>query len=451
MLLKKNLSNDAIEAITAKVVAASDEFGYEAAWKELQPLLDVQQKQKEVATCLLRLIEERRCSVERSTEVLKKVIATYSDDVEILSLVGSALESARDIDELNAPPPNDPLFQNVVNSLVGLVEKHRGSDSEVNALSGLACAARMMGRQQDVLAEHCCKRLIEIDPRRSSYHYNLGLFYKTRGHFSLGLVANQLARELEDEPSESVSWNLGICATGAGEGSIALDVWKKIGQRIEMGRFNLPEGAYPQCKVKLAEHPLAERSAIDDAPGNEETIWIERLSPCHGIVRSVLYQQLGVDYGDVILMDGAPITYHKYGDTEVPVFPHLATLVRNNYSFYNFAGTQDESGRIYDASTELDDDIVIYPHSENFRTLCSNCWNNPELDHEHHEESEKHVVTGRIAAPSGVTPSELLEQLDKTFERRRPCRIYVPELCQAAGRSERIEFEKRRFEMLSQS
>ncbi|MFX4790264.1 hypothetical protein ABTB87_23585, partial [Acinetobacter baumannii] len=67
-----------------------------------------------------------------------------------------------------------------------------------------------------------------------------------------------------------------------------MDVWKRMGQKIEPGRFGLPEGGYPACKVKLAERPLAERAADSDDPGQEETVWIERLSPCHGIIRSVL-------------------------------------------------------------------------------------------------------------------------------------------------------------------
>ena len=73
----------------------------------------------------------------------------------------------------------------------------------------------------------------------------------------------------------------------------------------------------------------------------EETIWIERPSPCHGIVRSVLFQaEPGVDFGDMVLFDGAPITYHRYGDKQVPVFPHLATLHSWNHRFYDFAATQ---------------------------------------------------------------------------------------------------------------
>jgi hypothetical protein len=155
-------------------------------------------------------------------------------------------------------------------------------------------------------------RLLELEPDKSHRHYNYGLFLKTRGRFREGMLANQRAVTLSTEPSEAYEWNLGICATGAKDGAVALEVWKRMEQKIEMGRFGLPEGRYPQCKVRLAERPLAERTAERDDPGLEETIWIERLSPCHGVIRSVLYQDLGIDYGDVVLIDGAPITHHKH-------------------------------------------------------------------------------------------------------------------------------------------
>src|SRR5262249_22735591 len=160
----------------------------------------------------------------------------------------------------------------------------------------------------------------------------------------------------------------------------------------------LPEGSYPLCKVKLAERPLAERNADMDDPGLQETIWIERLSPCHGIIRSVLYDDLGVDYGDVILFDGAPITFHTYGDDKVEVFPHLATLVRQNYQFFDFAGTQGEPRQLSDADRDLDGDSVIYSHSEFVMQFCARCWRDPDVDHERHEPVETRVVVGRIAA-----------------------------------------------------
>src|SRR5262249_33430114 len=175
-------------------------------------------------------------------------------------------------------------------------------------LRGLATSARMLARQHDAIAESSHRKLTEIDPRKSEYHYNLGLFYKTRGRFEEGVAANQAAASLADEISESGEWNLRNCATGARNAVVALAGGKRMGQNIEIGRFGLPEGRYRPCKVRLAQRPLAERTADLDDPGEEETVWIERLSPCHGIIRSVLYGDLGVDYGDVILMDGAPIT-----------------------------------------------------------------------------------------------------------------------------------------------
>src|SRR5215831_19114546 len=97
--------------------------------------------------------------------------------------------------------------------------------------------------------------------------------------------------------------------------------------------------------------------------------WRRRLSPCHGIIRSVLFKDLGVDYGDVILFDGAPITYHTYGEKKVPIFPHLATLHRSHYQRFDFAGTQQAARQIH--NIEMEGDVVIYSHTENYRTLCA--------------------------------------------------------------------------------
>jgi hypothetical protein len=247
--------------------------------------------------------------IDHALRVLADLHASHVRNPALLGLIGSALQSARDIDFLNAPPPEHPLFREVSGQLAALAAAVRGEETEQAILRGLATAARMLARQQDEVAETSCQRLIELDPGDSSLYYNYGLYLKTRGRFREGMLANQTATSLVSEPFEACEWNLGICATGAGESGIALEVWKRMGQTIEMGRFGLPEGRYPQCKVRLAERPLAERSAECDDPGLEETIWIQRLSPCHGIVRSVLFQKLGVDFGDVVLFDGAPMTW----------------------------------------------------------------------------------------------------------------------------------------------
>jgi Flp pilus assembly protein TadD len=443
------MSSEEIEALARDVVAEMQAGRTQDVLHRLQPLRKVQSRQPEAAMALLGVVYERCLPREVAIEVLSEIAQSHDQDFRVLSALGRCLEAARDVDDLNAPPPKDSVFQAVVERLDGLAKVYEGRPEQEPILEGLATAARMLARQRDAIAESSYRKLTEIDPRKSAHHYNLGLFYKTRGRFAEGLTSNQLAASLKGEVVESYEWNLGICATGAGNAAIALDVWKRMGQAIEIGRFGLPEGRYRQCKVKLAERPLAERTSELDDPGAEETIWIERLSPCHGIIRSVLYQTLGVDYGDVILIDGAPITHHTYGEVHVPVFPHLATLLRRNYQVFDFAGTQDAARQLADVSADLDEDAVVYSHSESFTMLCASCWRDPDVDHDQHERVEKHVVTGRIAAPPGIAPARLLDMIDKAIEKRERCQLYAPDLCAAAGLIARERIDRLRFALLT--
>lgn len=269
----------------------------------------------------------------------------HGDDDAMLGGLGSALEAAHDLRFLNGAPLSDDVFRGVAERLRSRVPLVRGSAGEVPMLVGLATAGRLLGRAWDSDTESAYRRLLELRPTRWQDHDNFGLFLKVRGRFAEGLATNRRAAELGGD-DESVRWNLGICATGARDGATALRVWKELGQKIEMGRFGLPEGGYAAVKVRLAEHPLAEREAGQSDPGLEETIWIERLSPCHGVVRSALFQNLGIDYGDVVLFDGAPVTHHKYGEQQVPVFPQLVTLERPGYRTFPFVGTQPSEGAL---------------------------------------------------------------------------------------------------------
>jgi len=449
------LTPSQLDTIRKRIVSDAQAGRDDEAWSGLQSLLPASRRQEFVAAGVAHIVGSGHFSIERALQALEEVYSAHPHSESVLGPLGQALDEARDIDDLNSPAPDSPLFENVVNALSKLSERERGTDKEIDLLLGLRTAARMMARQHDELAEKSARRLVELQPKDGSHHYCLGLFLKTRGGFRDGMLANQAAitrhgaGKLFANPPEAYQWNLGICATGAGQGAIALEVWRQLGQKVEMGRFGLPDGGYPDCKVKLAQRPLAERSADSDDPGLEETIWIERLSACHGIIRSVLYNDLGVDYGDVVLFDGAPITYHTYGEKKVPVFPHLATLQRRHYQMFNFAGTQQTARQLHDI--EMEGDVVIYSHSENFISLCAACWQDPDLDHDDHRSVDKHVVTGRIAAPSDLAPDELLRQLDAVLAAQEPCRIYVPGLCEAAGFPERAAVERRRFEMITRS
>jgi len=442
------ISNLQVKTTAAKAMADAEAGNHEAAWAGVEALLAFQRQHRYAARWLVQVVGHGSLPREKALEVLTQVYEAHSRNQLLVGLLGDTLEAVSDIDMLNRPPPEHSLFSRVVDTLSEFLKEAKGRRNQVRLLSALATSARMMARQRDEIAERSHRRLVEMAPSASN-HYNLGLYLKTRGRFREGMLANQAAVARRIGSDEATDWNLGICATGAGEAAVALEVWKRMGNKIEMGRFGLPDGNYRNTKVRLSQRPLAEREVGSDDPGLEESIWVERLSPCHGIIRSVLYQDLGVNYGDVILFDGAPITHHKYGDTQVPVFPHLATLVRSHYRIFDFAGTQEEKGQLADASEDLAADAVVYPHSESFFTLCAACWRNPDTEHRHDRGGEKKtVITGKVAAPPGMAPRELLDQLDAAMAKREPCRLYVPDLCEAAGLVERAAVDRRRFNMI---
>lgn len=441
----QKLSDKKIKKIHDAAIAAND---CDEAWKILSPLTKAQTSNDVAADALIDIIRSGHLTIEQSLDLLSEIFEAHEDDDDVVILMGGAMEAGRDLDYLNDPPPEHPLFEQVINRLSEIALATNDRKKEALIVEGLSCTARLMARQYDEVAEKSYTRLVELLPSTPWAHYNQGLFFKTRGHFTEGVSANQKAIELADEPSDSYQWNLGICATGSGQAEIALNIWKEIGQNIEIGRFDLPEGGYPSCKVRLAQNPLSERDADHDNPGLEETIWIERLSPCHGIIRSVLFQELGVDYGDVILFDGAPVTYHKYGDQQFPVFPHLATIRKNNYQFFDFAGTQGAKDELGDISNHLEKDAVIYSHTENYSVLCSTCWRNEKIDHEHKESEEKHVVTGRIALPPDIKPKDIINKIDSVLIDTPESRVFSPDLCRAAGLEDRARIEERRFNIL---
>ena len=137
--------------------------------------------------------------------------------------------------------------------------------------------------------------------------------------------------------------------------------------------------------------------------------------------------------------------YHRYDDRKVPVFPHLATLSRGGYRFYDFAATQQESETVERVNDTLDKLAVIYSHTENFYRLCSCCWRNEDTNHTHAPEEHK-VVHGRIAVSPDITDADLLARIDKGFAGIDGAHLIAPDLARAAGQSDRREQDGQRTE-----
>ncbi len=153
-----------IDDLERNVMQAASAGRIEDASAALQTLLKMQPDQRQAATSLLRIVRDGHLPIERSLEVLTEIEACHPSDIELVSLLGDCLERACDIDFLNAPPPDQALFETVVNTLSRAASDPNHSGHETRILEGLATAARMRARQSDAVAEAAHKRLVELEP-----------------------------------------------------------------------------------------------------------------------------------------------------------------------------------------------------------------------------------------------------------------------------------------------
>jgi hypothetical protein len=68
---------------------------------------------------------------------------------------------------------------------------------------------------------------------------------------------------------------------------------------------------------------------VDGEAHATEVVWIDRLSPAHGVVLNVPTPASGHRFRDVVLHDGVPTGERRSGDRLVPVFDELALLERS--------------------------------------------------------------------------------------------------------------------------
>jgi hypothetical protein len=433
-----------------EAVAAGDETG---AWLSLQPLVDHRKEDTEAARFLAVALTNHGLDLDRRLELADALLSERIDDEHVPRIFGDQLESFVDMRYLNDAPPTHPFFGRLLEVLARHFDKATGEQGRVSAAFALAHVARLSGRSADVLCERVHQELLRLEPNKWQNHYNYGLFLKTRGRFADGARANQRAMELAGDDVEPVFWNLGICATGAGQGDVALGVWReRVSFKGALGEDGLPAGKFHQVKVRVAQRPLSERSAAADSPGTEETLWLERLSPCHGRVLSPPFSAVGVEYGDLVLFDGAPITKHEVDGREVPVFPQLATIRRSGWRVFQFAGRQITPGQIGDLSEALPGDSVLYPHTERMRFFCKKCWESggDGAAHAHSTERKNHtIVRGKFCVDPAVSLSDVDRVLGQLLQSKPGVVIACPDFQLAAGNARRAAQDSQEFERLA--
>lgn len=384
-----------------------------AAERALAKVLAASERDRTAAQCLAHATVLSGWSREHRLQLADALLSRWGDEFSVVGVLANEFESFVDIRFLNNPPPTDATSLRLLELAARHFERAQGDDKK-SAAEALFSIARMSGRAADTLCERAARAFIELEPKDSSGWYRFGLFLKTRGRFAEGVTANQRAAELAGEDNDATIWNLGICATGAGQGKLALDLWRtKLGAKLELGRNGLPTGTWHHVKVRLAERPLATRTAKDDSPGEEETVWVERLSPCHGRVISPTARELAADYGDLVLFDGAPVVTQQIEGKAVPVFPHLVTLEQGGWQIFRFAALGLGADGVAAINERLGDVAYLYSHTDSVFYLCRECADAGKVGDPcaHRKQGSGGEIRGKLC----VSPDAKLKEVDASL------------------------------------
>ena len=422
----------------------------EATWQELLTRRTQLVEDPKLAGLALGLIRQMgNGTVHR--DVLQDLARAWSGDWRISLAATSMLVEQAGRRGMDEPPiteegPASWAAAGLQRSLDALTDADRKDPAIAgNLYAMLGNALRLCGPDRDAEAQESFTCAIELDPDRGEWWYDAGLLDKWRGRFDEGFAANELARmHLGDE--RPVLWNLAICATAVGKAEEAVDAWLEMGidARVDRSR-GMPyvAGLPPLLLRVLSRTPATDAtSQLPDKSVGFELVWVAPLSPCHGVVQSPTFREAPIDYGDLVLWDGAPVAAHDTVDHgTVPVFPLLEILRHGAERRWPFVALEREPGALEALEADLPEGTRVFIQQERVQHHCAACATGEP--HEHHAASTStstststNLVRGKVI----VQPVQNLEEFRDSWEAAigaRAASVSIPSLYEQLKDSKR--------------
>ena len=352
----------------------------DSAWEALLQRRKRMGSDRKLAELALGLIQQMG-NGPAQREVLRELADAWSNDWRLTLVAASLLiEQAgrRGMDEptLTEDGPASWAAKAVQRALAVLGDAE-GQDADVagNLYATLGNALRLCGPGRDAEAQEAFTRAIELDPERGEWWYDAGLLDKWRGRFDDGYAANEQAR-MRLGPQRPVLWNLAICATAIGKSEEAVEVWEEIGvpARLDRSRGMPYVAGLPPLLLRVLSRtsPTDATALLPDKSVGFELVWTAPLSPCHGVVQSPTFRDAPIDYGDLVLWDGAPVAAHQVSaDDAVPVFPLLEVLRPGDERRWAFVALEREPGALEGLEQALPEGTRVFVQQERVGHHCA--------------------------------------------------------------------------------
>lgn len=402
--------------LAQKARAEAESGATEAAFRTLSPAFAELGRDRDLALAFAHILAQDPTYPEVLPQA-ERVLSGFGNDAEVVIALAAALVKVAELRPADEPPfeqgPAHLAAAACERCFEGLTSSQRTDPNVGGYLQiNLADALRMMGPDHDADALKAYQLALAIDDARGAWWFQLGLLHKWRGRFREGLEANQRAFARKGAPERATLWNLAICATALGEGKLALEAWQKLGISGELSKSGMPyvPNMPPmQLRVATLGEDVGRNDPLPPQAVTFEVVWVEPLSPCHGVVASPTARKASVDHGDLVLWDGAPVRVNKVDDRVVPVFPLLWVLRPGDERRLRFVGMQKTPGMVDEVARALGDDVSLVV----FDTRTG---------------SEGQLFYGKLIVPAAVDVANVRKNLEEAVRVRPGITIAMPQL-----------------------
>ncbi len=435
-----------LESLRLEVRTAVERNDANAAWAALEPHRIRAEAESELAMLWLEMLHLTPDRPSGGAEALA-LSKTHERDFAVVGMACRALIAIAERRPLDEPPladagPGLAAAELAARALEACSESER-ADPEVGGwLRSLrANGLRLAGVSHDSDALAAFDEALNADREDGNLWFDLALLHKWRGRFQLGFDCNLRAQARLGD-TRAVLWNLGICATAIGDGNVAGLCWKKLGFSPELNAKSghaFVDGLPPmQLRVLSKGSGYGFEGAIPDRAVGFEVVWVQPLSPCHGVVASPTFRDAPIDYGDVVLWDGAPVAVVQGESGPVPRFALLEILRRGDEHRLRFVALEQRAGDVEALVAALPEGCQRFVQHERVEHVCPICASGDALKKHDHMPAEEHrILYGKLVAPASVSLAALRDALDREVRKGGRVQLAIPGLYEALGDTKR--------------
>lgn len=412
----------------------------DGAFRVLEPHRAALTTERHVAAAWLELLEltpDRPTLVDEANAVLTR----WPDDARLVIAACAAL-----LARAQRIPPDEPSLaegparlaaEAAERALSALGPGDRKDPEFAGYLYINLANALRIARLDEERAVAAYRAALELAPENGHWWFDFGVFAKWRARFDESLSCMEKARALLGD-TKPVLWNLAIAATALGRGEIAVEAWTRLGLDAKVSEASGMPFVDPlpplQVRVPARGTGTAAPTEVPDRAASFELLWVSPISPCHGVVATPTAREAMVDYGDVVLWDGAPVSVVRDGDRPVPRFPLLAMLRRGDERRFRFVGLQQQAGDVDALEADLPEGSRIFVHEERVEYVCARCASGDVLrKHEHTPPEEHRIVYGKIIVPGAVRLEVFRDAYENAIRQRGKVALALPGLYEALG------------------